>query len=117
MAGGIKRGDIWTVKLLSHPKPRPALIVSINALNDVWPDVVVLPITTDPGPLRIPIPEDRERTGLRESSYAKCESITTLEKTRLKQRIGALPSQSWEAVEHGMQRVLGIKGTPAFSKE
>lgn len=111
------RGDIWTVTLPSHPKPRPALIISINALNDVWPDVVVLPITTDPGPLRIPILEDRERTGLREPSFAKCESITTLEKTRLKQHIGALPSQSWEAVEHGIQRVLGIKGKPAFSKE
>ena len=117
MEGGIKRGDIWTVQLLSHPKPRPALIVSINTLNDVWPDVVVLPITTDPGPLRIAIPEDRERTGLREPSYAKCESITTLQKTRLKQRIGVLPSQSWGAVEHGMQRVLGIKGALAFSKE
>ena len=50
----ISRGDIWTVELLSHPKPRPALIVSINGVNDLCPDVLVIPISSRSGPLRVP---------------------------------------------------------------
>ena len=58
MEGRIKRGDIWTITPPKHPKPRPVVIVSINALNNAeWPDVVAIPITTVPGPLRGPIPE------------------------------------------------------------
>jgi mRNA-degrading endonuclease toxin of MazEF toxin-antitoxin module len=105
----ISRGDIWTVELLSHPKPRPALIVSINALNDLWVDVLVLPITSQPGPLRVLLPDDPERTGLRTKSYAKCESVGPLQKTRLKQRIGSLPPHAWTDIESGIRRVLGLE--------
>ena len=36
----IRRGDIWTVTLPTFPKPRPALIVSIDPMNDLRPDVI-----------------------------------------------------------------------------
>jgi mRNA-degrading endonuclease toxin of MazEF toxin-antitoxin module len=90
----ISRGDDWTVELLAHPKPRPALIVSINAVNDLCPDVLLLPITSNPGPLRLPIPQQPEKTGLRVASYAKCESVGPIHKSRLKKRIGALLVQA-----------------------
>ena len=104
----ISRGDIWTVELLSHPKPRPALIVSINAVNDLHPDVLVLPITSQPGPLRVSLPDHSEQTGLRAMSYVKCESLGPLHKSRLKHRIGALPPQAWRDIEAGIRRVLGL---------
>jgi mRNA-degrading endonuclease toxin of MazEF toxin-antitoxin module len=103
----IGRGDIWTVELLSHPKSRPALIVSINAVNDLCPDVLVIPITSHAGPLRISLPVEN-MTGLRVASYAKCESLGPLQKTRLKKRIGALPPSSWPEIEMGIRRVLGL---------
>jgi mRNA interferase MazF len=105
----ISRGDIWTVELLRHPKPRPALIVSINAVNDLRPDVLVLPITSQPGPLRVPLPDDPERTGLRAISYAKCESLGPLHKARLKHRIGSIPPETWTSIEAGIRRVLGLR--------
>ena len=105
----INRGDIWTVELLSHPKPRPALIISMNAVNDLCPDVLVVPITSRPGPLRVPLPEQADRTGLRVISYAKCEVLGPVHKSRLKKRIGALPPQAWEAIEAGLRRVLGLR--------
>ena len=83
----ISRGNIWTVELISHPKPRPALIVSINAVNDLRSDVLVLPITSQPGPLRVQLPDNPEQTGLRATSYVKCESLGPLHKSRLKLRI------------------------------
>jgi mRNA interferase MazF len=111
----ISRGEIWTIGLVNHPKPRPGLIVSINAINDLCPDVLVIPITSQPGPLRIPLPERPEQTGLRTPSYAKCESLGPLHKSRLKKRIGHLPDETWEPIEVGIRRVLGLSSeyTPA----
>ncbi len=108
----ISRGDIWTVELLSHPKPRPALIMSVNAVNDLCLDVLVIPITSHPGPLRVPLPEERDTTGLQTVSYVECESVGPLHKSRLKKRIGAVPPQAWDAVERGVGRVLGLKLLP-----
>lgn len=114
MEGGIKRGEIWTVVPPRHPKPRPVLVVSINALNEsAWPDVLIIPLTSVPGPLRVPLPEAPEQTGLRAASYAKCESVGPLGKSRLKKRIGAIPPQAWDAIERGVGRVLGLKLLPA----
>lgn len=105
----VRRGDIWTVELLAHRKPRPAVVISIDAINDLCPDVLLIPITSHPGPLRVPLPEEPDRTGLRVESYAKCESLGPTHKSRLKRRIGSLPPQGWPAIEAGMRRVLGLE--------
>jgi mRNA-degrading endonuclease toxin of MazEF toxin-antitoxin module len=105
----ITRGDIWTVTLEQHPKPRPALVVSIDPINDLLPDVLVVPITSVAGPLRVPIPDAAAQTGLNAPGHAKCESVGPIHKSRLKQRIGSLPSETWPAVETVLKRVLGIR--------
>jgi len=104
----ISRGDIWTVELVNHPKPRPALIISINPVNDLCSDVLVVPITSHPGPLRIQLPDRPDQTGLRTVSFAKCESLGPIYKGRLKRRIGTLPSEMWDEIHNGVKRVLGI---------
>lgn len=104
----IRRGDIWTVALPTFPKPRPALVVSIDPINDLRPEIVVVPITTRVGPLRVSLPDDPKVTGLREPSFAKCEVVGPLHKSHLKSRIGKLPQSSWPAIEAGLCRVLGI---------
>ena len=104
----IRRGDIWTVALPAFPKPRPALIVSIDPINDLRPDVLVVPITSQPGPLRIALPDMPDETGLMLQSHAKCESVGPLHKSHLKARIGRLPKDAWPVVEAGLMRVLGL---------
>ena len=104
----VRRGDIWTVTLPAFPKPRPALIASIDAINDLLPDVLVLPITTKKGPLRVQLP-DAEETGLRETSFVKCESVGPIHKSRLKARVGRLPVDAWPAIETGILKVFGIE--------
>ena len=104
----IRRGDIWTVTLPTFPKPRPALIVSIDPINDLRPDVIVVPITSQAAPLRVALPQEPETTGLKVESFAKCESVGPLHKSNLKQRIGRLPSEGLPAVEAGLMRVLGL---------
>ena len=104
----VKRGEIWTVQLEHHPKPRPAIVISIDAINDLCPDVIVLPVTSQAGPLRVALPGRADETGLRIPSYAKCESLGPLHKSRLKHRIGAVPSETWPTLEEGVKRVLGF---------
>ena len=103
----IRRGDIWTVTLPTFAKPRPALIVSIDPINDLRPDVLVVPITSQAAPLRIELPS-ADATGLREISYAKCESVGPLHKSRLKSKIGRWPVELWPTIENGLRRVLGL---------
>ncbi len=104
----VRRGDIWTVALLAHPKPRPALVISIDPINDLCPDVLVIPLTSHAGPLRVSLPEQPETTGLRTASFAKCESLGPVHKSRLKRRVGSIPSAAWIAIEEGVKRVLGL---------
>jgi mRNA-degrading endonuclease toxin of MazEF toxin-antitoxin module len=105
----IRRGDIWTVSLPAFAKPRPALIVSIDPINDLRPDILIVPITTHAGPLRVPLPDKADVTGLREGSHAKCESVGPLHKSRLKARIGRLPADAWPSIDAGLARALGLK--------
>ncbi len=105
----IARGEIWTVEPSGHPKPRPALVVSIDPINDLCPDVLLVPITSKPGPLRVPLSGESGVTGLKVASYAKCESVGPVHKTRLKKRIGRISTADLPVVEAGLRRVLGMQ--------
>ena len=104
----VSRGEIWIVEPAGFPKPRRALVLSINAINDLSPDVLVVPITSKPGPLRVTFDHATSRTGLEQASYAKCESVGPVHKSRLKKRIGALTRRDLEPFENGVRRVLGL---------
>ena len=104
----ISRGDIWTLVPVNHPKPRPALVLSINPINDLCPDILMVPFTGKSGPLRILVEESSQVSGLRQTSYAKCESVGPVHKSRLKEKIGVLSSASLAEVEKGVRRVLGL---------
>lgn len=100
----MRRGEIWTILPLHHPKPRPALILSVDAWNAYAPDVVVIPLTTRPGPSRPPVEHPR----LKQASYAKCGAVAAVPKERLRQRIGTLGDQPMTRVVVELRRVLGI---------
>ena len=98
------RGEIWTVVPLQHPKPRRALVLSADAWNRYAPDVVLIPLTTQPGPSR---PTVRGK-GLRRASYAKCGAISAIPKERLGKRIGLADADSMAAVAAEVRRLLAI---------
>lgn len=105
----INRGEIWVVEPVGFPKARPALVISINPISDLCPpDVLLVPITTKPGPLRVPIPQSAAMTGLQSKSYAKCESVGPVHKSRLKKRIGRISVRELTEIENGLKKVLGI---------
>lgn len=104
----ISRGEIWIVEPLAHPKPRPAIVISINPINDLCPDVILIPVTTKPGPLRVAIGDQPNDTGLKIKSYAKCETLGPVHKSRLKRKIGGIPHKVLTEIEAGVRKALGL---------
>jgi mRNA interferase MazF len=85
-----QNGEIWYVNLPNQPKdphqPRTAIIVSTNIRNKFCNDVIVVPTTSTknfkPHPeLHILIPANEG--GLSKDSYARCDQVTTLDKSLL----------------------------------
>ncbi|MHB8481116.1 MAG: type II toxin-antitoxin system PemK/MazF family toxin [Nitrospiria bacterium] len=74
------------VRLAGHPsgvKNHPALIVSMDIHNRLANEVIVVPLSTTlrAAPTHVEIPGGEG--GLKEKSMAKCEQITTLDKSFL----------------------------------
>jgi mRNA-degrading endonuclease toxin of MazEF toxin-antitoxin module len=96
------------VEPAGFPKPRPAIVVSIDPINDLCPDVLLVPLTTKPGPLRVAVSDPARATGLKVTSYAKCESVGPVHKSRLKTKIGRISRANLREIEEGLKRVLGL---------
>ena len=99
-----RRGEVWMLDL-GEPVgdeqgwQRPALIVSSDEWNRYANVVTVLPITRTKHdfPMRVEI-DSNAGTGLRETSYARCEDIRTVSGRRLVRRIGAVDMVTMSAL-------------------
>ena len=107
------RGEIYLVRLPARPKdakPGPALIVSMDVRNRLANDVIVVPIsaTLRISPTHVELPKGEG--GLDQTSMAKCEQITTLDKSFLVRGpfSGAIRPTKMTEVEKAVQRAIGI---------
>jgi len=108
-----RRGEIYLVRLPGHPsdiKGRPALVVSLDVRNRLANDVIVVPLSTTlhPAPTHVELPVGEG--GLNESSMAKCEQITTLDKSFLIRGpfAGIISPSLMQEIEKAIQRAIGI---------
>jgi mRNA interferase MazF len=111
-----RRGDIWIVdwspaRGSEQAGMRPALVVQTDAanLNPRYPNVIVLAISTKGKsvPFHVSINPSQE-SGLKETSFVKCEQVLTISKDRLARRSGSLNEQQLREVETGLRRVLEL---------
>jgi mRNA interferase MazF len=107
------RGEIYWVKLPGHPsdtKNRPALVVSMDVRNRLANDVIVVPLTTTlrPAPTHVELPAGEG--GLKQTSVAKCEQVTTLDKSFLLRGpfAGTIRPALMREIEKAVQRAIGI---------
>lgn len=107
------RGEIYLVKLpgkRSDRKSRPALIVSMDVRNRLANDVIVVPLSTTlkPAPTHVKLPSGEG--GLNRTSMAKCEQITTLDKSFFIRGpfAGTLGLDKMQEIEKAIQRAVGI---------
>jgi mRNA interferase MazF len=107
------RGEIYLVKIPGQPsdhKMRPALIVSMDIRNQLANDVIVVPLSTNlrAAPTHVELPAGEG--GLPKTSVAKCEQITTLDKSFLVRGpfAGAIGPMIMHKIEIAIQRAIGI---------
>lgn len=102
-----RRGEVYWVRL---DKFRPAVVLSVDALNRHALDVCLVPLTTVQHRefwLRVPIPAGD--AGLAQASWAKCDQVTTLEKRLLQPTgLGVLSRATLRKIEDAVKLALGL---------
>lgn len=103
---GPKRGDVYLVDL---DKPRPAVILSVDQLNRHALDVCIVPVTSiEHAAFSMRVLLKKGDGGLHSNCWAKCDQVTTIEKTYLQKQIGRLSTQSLQNIETQVKIALGL---------
>ncbi len=109
-----RRGELWTVDLdptVGHEQAgtRPALVVSVNALNRSAAELaVVLPLTRKAKGIRAHVELAKGEAGLAVRSFAKCEDLRSVSTRRLSRRLGNVSAQTMAEVEERLRFLLGL---------
>ena len=101
----ISRGDLFSACL------DPVVLVIQNDVGNRYsPTVIVLAITGQVNKARLPthVPVAAEGTGLQKDSVILAEQIRTLDKRRLRERIGTLKPEVMERVGDALRISLGV---------
>lgn len=113
----IKRGDIYYADLSpvigsEQGGLRPVLIVQNDIGNRYSPTVIAAAITSKMSKAKLPTHIDihAERVGLSKDSVILLEQIRTLDKRRLKEKIGHLDDFSMGQVNHAISVSFGLSG-------
>ena len=115
----ISRGDLFSASLdpvvgSEQGGIRPVLVIQNDVGNRYSPTVIVLAITGQVNKARLPthVPVPAGNTGLQKDSVVLAEQIRTLDKRRLRERIGALPPELMEKVTEAVRVSLGVGDAP-----
>lgn len=102
-----RRGEVYIVQMA---KPRPAVVISVDALNKYALDVCVVGITTvERRGFSMRVPIKKGEANLDANCWAKCDQVTTLERILLRYpAIGVLPAGTFASIEEQVAICLGL---------
>lgn len=116
----IKRGELYYADLSpvvgsEQGGVRPVLVVQNDIGNKYSPTVIAAAVTSKLTKARLPthIELSGRTFGLQRDSVILLEQIRTLDKRRLKERIGALPTSTMRKVDGALLISLGCRPLPA----
>ena len=106
----MKRGDVWWVNFEPAVggevrKERPAAVVSNDASNKHLNRVQVVPLTSSVDRV---YPSEALVTVRGKKHKAMADQLTTVSKTRLRNRVGRLSETDLQAVEQAVKVQLGL---------
>ena len=111
----VKRGDIYFADLSpvvgsEQGGMRPVLIVQNDTGNRHSPTVIAAAITSQTGKARLPthIRLESHSAGLNRESVILLEQIRTLDKSRLRERMGRLDERTMSAVDSALAVSFGL---------
>ena len=113
----IRRGDIYYADLSpvvgsEQGGIRPVLIVQNNVGNRYSPTVIAAAITSQQSKAKMPthIPLHANTSGLTKDSVVLLEQVRTIDKRRLKEKMGSVDDASMSAVDNAISISLGMQG-------
>jgi len=122
MTSNIKRGDIFYADLSpvvgsEQGGLRPVLIIQNDVGNRYSPTVIAAAITSRMGKTRLPTHIDihADRVGLAKDSVILLEQIRTLDKRRLKEKMGHLDSAVMTQVNNAIAVSFGLGDTSGIN--
>ena len=104
----MKRGEVWWAELPPPTGRRPVILLSRDEAYAVRSMVIVAPVTTRIRhiPAEVPLgPED----GLPRACVANLDSIITIAKANLRERVTTLSVKKLRAVDAALHFALGLK--------
>ena len=120
----VRRGDIYYADLSpvvgsEQGGVRPVLIVQNDVGNRFSPTVIAAAITSQRDKTKLPthIQLQADDSGLVRDSIVLLEQIRTIDKRRLKERMGRLDSQSMNQVDQALSISFGLGSGDAEHRE
>ena len=111
----ISRGDIYYADLRpvigsEQGGIRPVLILQNNVGNRHSPTVIAAPITSKMGKPRLPthVCLKRQANGLSYGSVIIMEQLRTIDKSRLRERVGALDTSEMKQIDWALGVSVGL---------
>ena len=111
----VKRGDIFYADLSpvigsEQGGLRPVLIVQNDVGNKYSPTVIAAAITSQKDKTKLPthIQVDADNSGLAKDSIVLLEQIRTIDKQRLKEKMGSLDDSSMNMINHALSVSFGL---------
>ena len=115
----MKRGDVYWADLVPRSGSeqtgrRPVIVVSHDGFNQspTWRSIVVVPISTSASQARRSVTTPELPAGvaaLRRTSVAVCHQVTTLDRSKLSERLGELSPDLMARVEEGLKAALDLE--------
>ncbi len=105
----MRRGEIWWAELPAPAGRRPVILLSRDESYAVRSLVTVAPVTTRIRGIPVEVPLGA-REGLPRECVANLDTITTISRRRLKERVGALGGVRLAAIEEAIAFALGLDG-------
>ena len=112
----IKRGDIFYADLSpvvgsEQGGVRPVLIVQNNVGNRFSPTVIAAAITSQSDKADLPthIRVNADGSGLTRDSIVLLEQVRTIDKRRLKEKMGALGDSAMDAIDRALSISFGLQ--------
>ena len=111
----VKRGEIYYADLSpvvgsEQGGIRPVLIIQNDVGNRYSPTVIAAAITSRLDKAKLPthIPVDAACCGLTKNSVVLLEQIRTIDKQRLKECMGEIPTEIMKRVDHALEVSFGL---------
>ncbi|MER6296230.1 type II toxin-antitoxin system PemK/MazF family toxin [Streptomyces althioticus] len=107
--GSPLRGEVWGCALPAPTGPHPVVVLTVNRIAEPLPAVTVAVITGTSGPAstHVPVGPDCGVTKYDES-YVDCTDLHTVDKPRLRRRLGLLAPSELRNVEERLRVILGL---------